>query len=289
MDGHRRFTRVMRTNGMDDIQVQGTSVPALGLGTWQLTGQSCRDTVETALEMGYRHVDTAQAYGNERQVGLGMDAAAVDREDVFLTTKLDGSNRDERSVRRSTRESLNKLGTDYLDLLLIHWPNTPWMAPLSETLGAMNDLVEEGLVRQIGVSNFSPSLLDKARDISSTPIFTDQVQYHPYWDQRKLLDYCRIHDVLLTAYSPLARGGVLDDPALVQIGNRYGKSPAQVALRWLVQQEGVAAIPKASSREHLEANLAVFDFELTDAEMERIRDPSKVKTGVQFVRSQLPF
>jgi len=274
---------------MDDIQVQGTSVPALGLGTWQLTGQTCRETVETALEMGYRHVDTAQAYGNERQVGLGMDAAAVDREEVFLTTKLDGSNRDERSVRRSTRESLNKLGTDYLDLLLIHWPNTPWMAPLSETLGAMNDLVEEGLVRHIGVSNFSPSLLDKARDISSTPIFTDQVQYHPYWDQRKLLDYCRIHDVLLTAYSPLARGGVLDDPALVQIGNRYGKSPAQVALRWLVQQEGVAAIPKASSREHLEANLAVFDFELTDAEMARIRDPSKVKTGVQFVRSQLPF
>ncbi|RKS83857.1 diketogulonate reductase-like aldo/keto reductase [Haloarcula quadrata] len=274
---------------MDDIQIQGTSVPALGLGTWQLTGQSCRETVETALGMGYRHIDTAQAYGNERQVGLGMDAAAVDREDVFLTTKLDGSNRDERSVRRSTRESLNKLGTDYLDLLLIHWPNTPWMASLSETLGAMNDLVEEGLVRHIGVSNFSPSLLDRARDISSAPIFTDQVQYHPYWDQRKLLDYCRIHDVLLTAYSPLARGGVLDDPALVQIGNKYGKSPAQVALRWLVQQDGVAAIPKASSREHLEANLAVFDFELTDAEMERIRDPSKVKTGVQFVRSQLPF
>jgi diketogulonate reductase-like aldo/keto reductase len=274
---------------MDEIQVQGTSVPAIGLGTWQLTGPSCTETVEAALEMGYRHIDTAQAYGNERQVGLGMEAAAVDREDVFLTTKLDGSNRDERSVRRSTRESLNRLGTDYLDLLLIHWPNTPWVASLSETLGAMNDLVEEGLVRHIGVSNFSPSLLDRARDISAAPILTDQVQYHPYWDQRKLLDYCRIHDVLLTAYSPLARGGVLDDPALVQVGNHYGKSPAQVALRWLVQQDGVAAIPKASSREHLEANLAVFDFELTDAEMERIRDPSKVKTGVQFVRSQLPF
>ena len=274
---------------MDEIQVQGTPVPVLGLGTWQLTGQSCRETVEMALEMGYRHIDTAQAYGNERQVGLGIEAATVDRENVFLTTKLDGSNRDERSVRRSTRESLNKLGTDYLDLLLIHWPNTPRMASLSETLGAMNDLVEEGLVRHIGVSNFSPALLDEARDISTAPILTDQVQYHPYWDQRKLLDYCRIHDVLLTAYSPLARGGVLDDPALVQIGNKYGKSPAQVALRWLVQQEGVAAIPKASSREHLEANMAVFDFELTDAEMERIRDPSKVKTGVQFVRSQLPF
>ncbi|MFB6222252.1 MAG: aldo/keto reductase [Haloarcula sp.] len=274
---------------MDEIQVQGTSVPALGLGTWQLTGQSCRETVETALEMGYRHIDTAQAYGNERQVGRGIEAAAVDRQEVFLTTKLDSGNRDERSVRRSTRESLNKLGTDYLDLLLIHWPNMPWMASLSETLDAMNDLVDDGLVRHIGVSNFSLSLLDEARELSAAPILTDQVQFHPYWDQRKLLDYCRVHDVLLTAYSPLARGGVLDDPALVQIGNRYDKSAAQVALRWLLQQDGVAAIPKASSPDHLAANLDVFDFELTDAERERIRDPSKVKTGVQFVRSQLPL
>jgi len=239
--------------------------------------------------MGYRHVDTAQAYGNERQVGLGIEAAEVDREDVFLVTKLDGSNRDAASVRRSTRESLHKLGTDYLDCLLIHWPNKPWTTPLEETLGAMNDLVDEGLVEHIGVSNFSPSRLDRAREHSAAPILTDQVQYHPYWDQRKLLDYCRIHDVLLTAYSPLARGGVLDDPALVTIGNRYGKSPAQVALRWLVQQDGVAAIPKASSREHLEANMAIFDFELSDDEMAWIRAPSKVKTGVQFVRSQLPF
>jgi len=274
---------------MKQIEVQGETVPALGLGTWQLTGPTCRETVETALELGYRHVDTAQAYGNERQVGLGIDAADVDRDDVFLTTKLDGSNRDARSVRRSTRESLNRLGTEYLDLLLIHWPNTPWMAPLSETLDAMNDLVDDGVVRNVGVSNFSPSLLDEARQLSDAPILTDQVQYHPYWDKRKLLDYCRIHDVLLTAYSPLARGGVLDDPILIQTGNRYGKSAAQVALRWLVQQDGVAAIPKASSREHLEANIAIFDFELTDEEMAAIRNPSKVRTGYHYLRSQLPF
>ncbi|GGN92915.1 aldo/keto reductase [Haloarcula pellucida] len=274
---------------METIQVQGESVPALGLGTWQLTGPDCRETVRTALEMGYRHVDTAQAYGNERQVGMGIDAADVDREDVFLVTKLDGRNRSARRVRQSARESCNRLGTDYLDLLLIHWPNTPWMAPLSETLGAMNDLVDDGLVEHVGVSNFSRSLLDEARERSDAPILTDQVQYHPYCDQRELLDYCRIHDVLLTAYSPLARGGVLEDPALVQIGNRYGKSPAQVALRWLVQQDGVAAIPKASSRDHLEANLAIFDFTLTDAEMAHIRSPSKVKTGYHYFRSQLPF
>jgi diketogulonate reductase-like aldo/keto reductase len=274
---------------MEHIDVQGVSVPALGLGTWQLTGPTCTETVRTAVEMGYRHVDTAQAYGNERQVGMGIEAADVDREDVFLVTKLAGGNRDAESVRRSTRESLHKLGTDYLDLLLIHWPNTPWMAETAETLRAMNDLVDEGSVEHIGVSNFSPSQLDKARELSEAPILTDQVQYHPYWDQRRLLDYCRIHDVMVTAYSPLARGGVLEDPALVTIGNRYGKSPAQVALRWLVQQDGVAAIPKASSQEHLEANLAIFDFELTDAEMATVRDPSKLKTGYHFVRSQLPF
>ena len=274
---------------METITVQDESVPAIGLGTWQLSGSTCRETVQTALDMGYRHIDTAQAYDNERQVGLGLDDADVDREDVFLVTKLDGGNRDARSVRRSTRESLHKLGTEYLDCLLIHWPNLPLMASLSETLGAMNDLVDDGLVNHIGVSNFPPSLLDKARNRSDAPIFTDQVQYHPYWDQRKLRDYCRIHDVLLTAYSPLARGGVLDDPALITVGNRYDKSPAQVALRWLIQQEGVAAIPKASSRDHLEANLAVFDFELTDEEMAYIRNPSKRKTAAQFLRSQLPF
>ena len=274
---------------MEYVDVQGESVPALGLGTWQLTGPTCRETVQTALELGYRHIDTAQAYGNERQVGMAIDAADADREDVFLVTKLDGSNREARSVRRSTRESLNRLGTAYLDCLLIHWPNAPWTASLSETIGAMNDLVDDGIVENIGVSNFPPSLLDEARELSSAPILTDQVQYHPYWDQRKLLDYCRIHDVLLTAYSPLARGGVLNDPVLVQLGNRYGKSPAQVALRWLVQQDGVAAIPKATSREHLEANIDIFDFELTDAERERIPNPSKLKTGYHFARSQLPF
>jgi len=274
---------------METIEVQGTAVPALGLGTWQLTGPTCTETVQMALELGYRHVDTAQAYGNERQVGLGIEAADVDRDDVFLVTKLDGSNRDAKSVRQSTRESLNKLGVDYLDCLLIHWPNTPWMAPLSETIDAMNDLVDDGIVERIGVSNFSPARLDRARDLSEAPILTDQVQYHPYWDQRQLLDYCRIHDVLLTAYSPLARGGVLSDPALITIGNRYDNSPAQVALRWLVQQDGVATIPKASSRDHLEANLAIFDFELTDEEMAWIRNPSKRKTATEFVRSQLPF
>jgi diketogulonate reductase-like aldo/keto reductase len=278
------------------ITVQGVEVPRLGLGTWRLTGDDCRDAVETALELGYRHIDTAQVYRNERQVGDALAASDVPREEVFLATKL-GPQRAYDDVLRTAEESLARLGTDYLDLLLIHWPNgrPPGSPPnpLSsapdheETLRAMNDLVDDGKVHNIGVSNFDIDLLDEARELSDAPILTDQVQYHPFWDQQALLDYCRIHDVLLTAYSPLGHGGVLDDKVLERIGRRHDKTAAQVALRWLVQQEGVATIPKATSREHLEANMAIFDFELTEAEMREIRRPSKYETLKGFLKARV--
>jgi len=270
------------------VTVQGVEVPSVGLGTWQLAGEECREAVETALELGYRHVDTAQAYGNERAVGDALAAAGVDREEVFLTTKLDGENRSRRDVLRSTDESLAKLDTDYVDLLLIHQPAYGPLGPdRAETLRAMGELVDAGKVRRVGVSNFGVDRLDAARAASSRPIFTDQVQFHPYWDQRELLDYCAIHDVLLTAYSPLCHGGVLDDPVLSEIGRSYGKSPAQVAIRWVVQHDPVVAIPKATSREHLAENLDVFDFRLTDDEVERIRRPSKLRTLSGFARARL--
>ncbi len=272
---------------MEYVTVQGVEVPKLGLGTWRLTGDDCRSAVETALELGYRHVDTAQAYGNERQVGAAIASSDVDREDVFLTSKLKGGNRDYDGVLRSTDESLAKLRTDHLDLLLIHWPNR--RVPTRETLDAMAELVENGSVKHVGVSNFKREALAEARDYADVPIFTDQVQFHPYWDQTDLLDYCDIHDVLLTAYSPLGHGGVLRDPVLAEVGEEYDKSPAQVALRWVTQHEPVATIPKATSREHLEANLEVFDFELTDEEMERIRQPSKLRTLSGVVRSRSPL
>ncbi|AZH24553.1 aldo/keto reductase [Haloplanus aerogenes] len=281
----------------DTVTVGGVDVPAVGLGTWRLRGDDCRRAVETALDLGYRHVDTAQAYGNERAVGAGIRESDVDREDVFLATKLDGDSRRRETVQRSVRESLDRLGTDYLDLLLIHWPNgrppfvpvrLPGRPPLAETLEAMNELVDEGLVRHIGVSNFDIRLLDRARRQSDAPIFANQVQFHPYWDQRRLLSYCRRHDVLLTAYSPLCHGGVLDDDVLVGIGRRYDKTAAQVAIRWAIQHDGVGAIPKATSRDHLAANLDVFDFELTESEMTRIRRPSKLRTFGGFARSRLP-
>lgn len=275
---------------MEYVTLQGETLPKIGLGTWRLTGEDCRQSVATALNLGYRHIDTAQVYGNERQIGDAIRASGVDRDELFLTTKLDGGNYSRDGVLRSTDESLAKLNTDYLDLLLIHWPvdripfGTP---PLTETIDAMNELVENGKVRHIGVSNFDIDRLDEARTLSDAPIVTDQVQYHPFWDQTQLLEYCQIHDIILTAYSPFGHGGALDDAVLTEIGERHGKSSAQVALRWLVQQEMVCAIPKATSREHLEANLAVFDFELTDEEMTEIYRPSKLRTVSGFVKSRL--
>jgi diketogulonate reductase-like aldo/keto reductase len=270
---------------MDVTTVRGVEIPAVGLGTWRLTGEQCRQSVRTALELGYRHLDTAQAYGNERQVGSALRASDVDREAVFLTTKLGRGNRGYDDVRRSTEESLAKLGTEYVDLLLIHWPDPT--TPLRETLAAMNGLVEEGAVRHIGVSNFDIDRLDRARKLSEHDILTDQVQYNPYWPQSELLDYCRIHDVALTAYSPLAHGGVLEDPVLEEIGRKYDKTAAQIALRWLVQQPNVVTVPKATSREHLAANVDVFDFELRDEEMDRIRQPSKSRAVMGFLKGRL--
>lgn len=270
---------------MEATTVGSAEIPAVGLGTWRLTGEQCRETVRTALELGYRHIDTAQEYGNERQVGAALRDSDVDREDVFVTTKLGRGNRGYDDVRRSTEESLAKLGTDHVDLLLIHWPDLT--TPLRETLAAMNGLVEEGKVRHLGVSNFGIDRLDRARELSEHGIVTNQVQYNPYWSQTELLDYCRIHDVAVTAYSPLAHGGVLEDPVLAEVGERYDKTAAQVAIRWLVQQPNVLTVPKATSREHLASNLDVFDFELSDEEMERVRQPSKSKAAAGFLKGRL--
>ena len=272
---------------MEYVTVQDVEVPALGLGTWRMTGSTCRRAVASALELGYRHIDTAQAYGNERQVGAAIAGSDIARDELFLTTKLGSSNRDRDSVLASTRESLRKLETGFVDLLLIHQPNT--RTPLEETIHAMDELVEEGLVEHIGVSNFGVSRLHAAREHADAPIFTNQVQYHPFWDQTSLVDYCQIHDLMLTAYSPLAHGGAVNDDVLDEIGARYGKTPAQVALRWLVQQDNVSTIPKSTSPEHLESNLQIFDFELTTDEMRAIARPSISRTASSFLRARLPF
>jgi 2,5-diketo-D-gluconate reductase B len=252
------------------LEVGGAEIPKLGLGTWQNTDPECVDTVETALELGYRHVDTAQIYGNEDLVGEGLAAADVDREEVFLTTKVWRSNLRYDDVLDSVEESLDKLGVEYVDLLLIHWPHP--RISVEETLDAMETLQDDGVVRHLGVSNFTRTQLHETMEVADSPLVADQVLYNPLKDQSSLQEFCVANDVALTAYSPLARGGVIGDTDLAAIGEGYEKSAVQVALRWLVQQDGVVAIPKASSRDHLEANLDIFDFSLTDEEMARIHE-----------------
>ncbi|HWH32859.1 MAG TPA: aldo/keto reductase [Egibacteraceae bacterium] len=251
---------------MDEVIARGTAVPALGYGTWELEGDDCLRGVAAALELGYRHLDTAQVYGNEDLVGQALADSGVAREEVFLTTKVWNSRLEPERVRSTTEDSLRRLRTDYVDLLLIHWPVR--MDILPQTLEAMRGLQERGLVRHVGVSNFTPAQLREA--LAHAEVFCNQVEYHPYLGQAALLEVCREQDVLLTAYSPLARGRVLEDPVLREIGEAHGKSAAQVTLRWLVQQPGVATIPKAASRRHIESNLAIFDFALSDAECARI-------------------
>ena len=248
--------------------MQGVDVPALGLGTWPMEGERCRRAVATALDLGYRHVDTAQMYANEDAVGAAVAAADVPREDVFVVTKLLRGNLAPADVRTSFAASLDRLGLAAVDLLLIHAPSSS--VPIEETMAAMNELQAEGTVDHVGVSNFSVDQLRAAMDASGTPVVTNQVEYHPYRDRTELLSFCVEHDVALTAYSPLDEGGVVGDETLAAIGERHGKTAAQVALRWLLQQPNVVAIPKASSREHLRENRDVFDFALTAAEMERV-------------------
>jgi diketogulonate reductase-like aldo/keto reductase len=247
-------------------EIQGTRVPALGFGTFRLAGEACREGVEHALALGYRHIDTAQGYGNEEEVGRGLAASGVPRDEVFLVTKVMPSNFRRDDAIRSARESLRKLGVDHVDLLLLHWPVPD--VPVEETLDALHELQAEGAVRHLGVSNFPPSLTRRAN--AAQRIFANQVEYHPYLHQRPLRALAAELDLLLTAYSPVAKGAVLDDPVLRQIGEAHGKTAVQIALRWLLQQDHVAAIPKAASAEHREANLDVFDVELSDEEMERI-------------------
>jgi 2,5-diketo-D-gluconate reductase B len=244
------------------VTVQGVEVPKLGYGTWLVEGEAAYEGVLDALELGYRHVDTARAYGNEREVGRALVDSGVPRDEIWLTTKVWYEDADPDVLTRVFERQLADLQVERVDLLLLHWPAPE--TPLARTLGAMDALREQGLVGHIGVSNFPSELLREA--LSLAPIFCDQVEYHPYLPQGAVMHECLEHDLLLTAYSPFAHGRVHDDPALAEIGARHGKSAGQVALRWLLDQPNVATLPKASSHARRAENLDVFDFELDDDE-----------------------
>jgi len=256
----------------ETASANGANIPLLGLGTWDIRGDVCRRIVEQALRLGYRHVDTAQAYENEREVGEGIRNSGIPRDQLFVTTKVWYTNLAPADVLRSTRESLAKLKLDYVDLLLIHWPNSS--VPLDQSIAALCKAKRDGMTKNVGVSNFTTALIDQAVQYSTEPLATNQIEMHPYLDQSKVIAACKANGMSVTAYSPIVRGKAGDDPVLTKIGKARKKSVAQICLRFLVQQ-GVIAIPRTSKVERLTENSEIFDFELTPAEMGEIHGLAK--------------
>jgi diketogulonate reductase-like aldo/keto reductase len=246
---------------------KGVEMPVLGLGVWLVSsGGDTRRAVRSALACGYRLIDTARAYGNERDVGRAIRESGLPREEVFVTTKLWNSDHGYEAARRACRASLRDLGLDYVDLYLIHWP-VPGLR--QETWEAMAALRDEGLCRAVGVSNYTIRHLEELRDASPVPPAVNQVEFHPFLHQRELLDYCRRRGIAVEAYSPLARGVRLSEPALVSVGRKHEKTPAQVLIRWALQH-GTVPIPKSSRPERIRENAAVFDFSLDPGDMETL-------------------
>jgi 2,5-diketo-D-gluconate reductase B len=259
---------------MQFVEANGAKIPAIGLGTWELRGKICARVVEQALKLGYRHVDTAQVYENEREVGDGLRASGVRRDEVFVTTKVWTTHFAPNDLERSTKESLVKLRLPEVDLLLLHWPNPH--VPLAETLGALAHVKKLGMARHIGVSNFTVALIEEAVAACPEPLVCDQVEFHPYLDQTKVREACARHGMALVAYSPIARGRIKSDETLALIGQAHGKTTAQVCLRWLVQQDAVV-IPRTSKIERLSENIDIFDFELSGEEMQAISGMGSAK------------
>ena len=251
--------------GGSRVAAGGATIPAIGLGTWKLRDEGCAQAVATAIGAGYRHLDTASMYENEAAVGEGLRHAGLPRDAVFVTTKVWMSELADGPLQRSAEASLKRLGLDAVDLLLIHWPNQA--TPLRDAVRALCDARRSGLTRHVGVSNFPVALLEEAIGVADAPIVANQCEYHPRLDQAALIAACRRHDVAFTSYSPLGRGDLLSDPTIRTIADAHGRTPAQIVLRWHVQQPGVVAIPKSGDASRIAENLAVFDFALSPEEM----------------------
>jgi len=258
---------MMNKLSMPKLSARGAEIPVIGFGTSQL--ENCGEIVATALKLGYRHLDTAWKYGTEQGVGEGMRLSGVPRQDIFLTTKVSHEYLRAADFARSVDESLERLQVDYVDLLLVHWPS-PEKIPLAETMGALAKAKRDGKTRHVGVANFNIALTEEAMRLCPEPLVVLQAEYHPYLDQSKVLASCRKAGLIFMAYCPLGRGRLFKDPVLAEIARNKGKSIAQVALRWLVQQGNIAPIPRSSNPAHMAESLDVFDFSLTDDEMRRI-------------------
>jgi diketogulonate reductase-like aldo/keto reductase len=255
---------------MEYVTAHGAKIPAIGFGTWPMKGEECVRAVVTALEAGYRHVDTASSYQNEREVGEAIRSSGVPRDEIFVTTKIPPTELAEGNLQRSVAESLKNLEMDRVDLILIHWPSRA--LPVADTIRPLNDVKRRGMASHIGVSNFTSKLLDEAWEATEEPIAVNQCEYHPRLNQDKVIAACRARGMAFTSYSPVGRGDVLRDPAVERIAKRLGKTPAQVVLRWHIQQDGVIAIPKSAHAERIRENFDVFDVALEADDMAAISD-----------------
>ena len=246
------------------------NIPVLGLGTWQSTGQDCIDVVSQGLKMGYEHIDTAQAYDNEKEVGKGIKQSGVARDKFFLTTKIfpDDMKFEPEKLIAAAKRSLENLDTNYVDLLLLHWPDD--RVPLSETIPALCELQKQGLTRNIGVSNFNIANIIEAKRYADVPIAVNQVEFHPLIKQNTLQTFLNNHHILLEAYSPLARGDVFDNKIIKDIADKHGITAAQVSLAWILSDKHRIAIPKTSNPKHLQGNLDAIKVELSADELEKI-------------------
>ena len=244
--------------------VSGYEMPMLGLGTWDLRGTACKQAIKEALALGYTHIDTAWMYQNQRAIGDALQEARIDRSRLFITSKVWHTHLHYDGVLEICEETLRDLQTAYVDLFLIHWPNDA--VPMAETFRALQRIFEEGKARNIGVSNFTVDHLKEAERVSEVAVSVNQIRYHVGTEKWDVLRWCQDHGIVVTAYSPLGKGRMLQDPVLTEVAERHGKTSAQVALRWLVQQ-GMVVIPKASSRAHLQENMDVFEWALSPEEI----------------------
>ena len=245
---------------------RGAKIPALGFGTFRMKGEECTQAVENALKVGYRHLDTAEIYENEKAVGDGMASFDIDRNELFITTKAWMDDMSPEGLRKSLEQSLRDMRIDYVDLWLIHWLNPKF--EVEDILETMMKEVDAGTVRHVGVSNFPAAFFERAA--KAAPVVCNQVEYHPYLAQTKIIESARAHDALVMAYAPLGIGKCHADATIAAIGEKHGKTAAQVTLRWFMQQPMVGAIPKASGYDHAKENFEIFDFELSDEEMATI-------------------
>ena len=266
------------------LSAHGATIPAIGFGT-SFLGSGDRAAVAAAIKAGYRHIDTAWKYGTEDAVGDAIHASGVPRAEFFITTKVSHEYLRAADFERSTHESLQRLRLAMVDLLLIHWPNPK--IPLAESIGALVEMKRRGLTRHIGVANFPIALLDQAIRLSPEPLVTNQIEVHPYLDQRKILAACRERGLIVTAYCPLGRGRLFRDPLLAEIAQQYGRSVAQVALRWLVQQGNIIPIPRSSNPQRIAENLNVFDFVLSEDAMARIAALARADGRIAVARDRI--